>query len=251
VGDALRAFFGNRSSFFALLFALLPCGAYALSLALQTTLAVELGLTDADVASLALATTIVAGVSCVVGGYLSDRFGRRRTLALYVAGTALPTLALAGFMQREAWVLPVDPTLADRPEVPPILVTVFWAACIGFAVFNGLLYGTRTALFMDVCSPAVAATQFTAYMSLLNVVIWYTSTWQGFAIERLGYPLTLVLDAAAGLLCLAALPWIRRVTDGDEPSTPALAADLADGSDADAPTVSAPAPSSAPSSGHR
>ena len=29
-----------------------------------------------------------------------------------------------------------------------------------------------------------------------------------FAIERFGYPVTLVIDALAGLVCLALLPWI-------------------------------------------
>ena len=209
--DALRAFFGTRAAFLAAVFALLPCGAYSLSLVLQTTLAVELGLTDTDIGTLALLSTIVSGLCCVIGGYLSDRLGRRKMLALYIVCTAIPTLALGVIMQREGWIMPIDPTMTDRPEVPAILVTSFWTACIAYSVFSGLLYGTRTALFMDVCTPAVAATQFTAYMSLINLAIWYTSTWQGFAISNLGYPTTLAIDAAAGVLCLAALPWIRKV----------------------------------------
>jgi len=68
-----------------------------------------------------------------------------------------------------------------------------------------LMYGTRTALFMDIANPEVAATQFTAYMAVLNFVIWYSATWQGLAIEKWGYPVTLSLDAAAGLLCLVPL----------------------------------------------
>jgi hypothetical protein len=71
------------------------------------------------------------------------------------------------------------------------------------------MYGTRTALFMDVCTPAVAATQFTAYMAVLNLVIWYSSLWQGHAIEKWGYPVTLFVDAGAGLLCIPLLPLIR------------------------------------------
>ncbi|MEM7167075.1 MAG: MFS transporter, partial [Planctomycetota bacterium] len=38
-----KAFFGSKPAFFGLVFALLPCGAYALSLALQSNLCVELG----------------------------------------------------------------------------------------------------------------------------------------------------------------------------------------------------------------
>ena len=51
---------------------------------------------------------------------------------------------------------------------------------------------------MDITTPAVAATQFTAYMAMLNLVISYTSWWQGFAIERIGYPQTLVARLGGG-----------------------------------------------------
>ena len=71
------------------------------------------------------------------------------------------------------------------------------------------MYGTRTALFMDVVDPAVAATQFTAYMAVLNLTTSYTSAWQGFALARWGYPTTLRLDAVFGLLGLVVLPWLK------------------------------------------
>jgi PAT family beta-lactamase induction signal transducer AmpG len=61
---------------------------------------------------------------------------------------------------------------------------------------------------MDVTNPLVAATQFTAYMALLNFAIGYSATWQGLAVERWGYPVTLTIDAVAGLLPLALLPWM-------------------------------------------
>jgi PAT family beta-lactamase induction signal transducer AmpG len=69
---------------------------------------------------------------------------------------------------------------------------------------------------MDVTNPAVAATQFTAYMALLNLSIAYSATWQGIAIEALGYPDTMLIDAIVGLLCLLLLPWIRTVR-GNQP----------------------------------
>ena len=65
---------------------------------------------------------------------------------------------------------------------------------------------------MDICTPAVAATQFTAYMAFLNLVIWYSAIWQGRAIEAWGYPATLMLDAVAGLLCISLLPLMRKPT---------------------------------------
>jgi PAT family beta-lactamase induction signal transducer AmpG len=206
VRDSVRAFLGTRAALVGVLFAILPSGAYALGLALQSNLAVELGFTDAQVGLLSLWSTVLSAAGCVAGGWLSDRFGRRRSLALYLAATAIPTIGLAVAMQRAGWIMPVDVTAPGRPLAAPGLVTAFWTAALTYAVFQGLMYGTRTALFMDVTTARVAATQFTAYMALLNLVISYSATWQGIAVERWGYPVTLALDAAVGLVPIALLP---------------------------------------------
>ena len=94
----------------------------------------------------------------------------------------------------------------DRPLAPQAVITAFWIAVLVYSVFQGLMYGSRTALFMDVTNPAVAATQFTAYMALMNLTISYSAAWQGWWIERFGYPGTLLVDALFGLVCIATLP---------------------------------------------
>ena len=203
---AVKAIFGTRRSVAGLVFALLPAGAYALSLALQSNLAVELGLDDDRIAWLNLFSTIMAATGCVLGGWISDKIGRRLSTAIYVVLTLVPTVALALYMRSEGWIMPVDMELASRPTPSGALVGFFWAACIVYSLFQGLIYGSRTALFMDLSNPAVGATQFTAYMALMNVVISYTAWWQGHAIERYGYPATLLMDAGFGLVCLAVLP---------------------------------------------
>ncbi|MEN9401400.1 MAG: hypothetical protein RL091_103, partial [Verrucomicrobiota bacterium] len=206
--DAFQAFIGSRAAWVGVIFALLPPGAYALSLALQSNLAVELGLPDQKIAQLNVVTTVLSAFGCVAGGWLSDKFGRRRMLTLYISCTVIPGLCLAWYMSRHGWIMPVDVKLPNRPVPPGVLVTCFWTACMTYAVFNGLMYGTRTALFMDITTPAVAATQFTAYMAMSNLVTAYSATWQGVAIERWGYPTTLVMDSCAGLICLACLPYM-------------------------------------------
>ena len=127
---------------------------------------------------------------------------------------SVPPLVMAAYMQAEGYIMPVDPTEQNRPPVAPVLVTVFWIVSIAYAVFQGLMYGTRTALFMDVSSKKVAATQFTAYMSLLNLTIWYSATWQGWYIELRGYPKTLLLDVGLGLACLIILPFVTPAQSG-------------------------------------
>jgi PAT family beta-lactamase induction signal transducer AmpG len=101
--------------------------------------------------------------------------------------------------------------MSGRPIPPHELVSLFWGLTLCYAVFQGLMYGVGTAIYMDVTTPAVAATQFTAYMALCNVVYSYTSTWQGRAVVHWGYPVTLTIDALFGLLSIALLPFMGRL----------------------------------------
>ncbi len=215
--DSFRSFLGSPGAFGGLLFSLLPAGAMCLGLALQSNLAVELGMDDDQVASLGLWSSILGAAFCVAGGYLSDRFGRRRTLFIYLALMSLPVFYLMNELSRFGWIMPVSVNAANRPPVPAALLTAFWIATLVYSVVQGLMYGTRSAIMMDVTNPAVAATQFTAYMALMNLAISYSATWQGIAIEAWGYPATMMVDGVFGLACLLVLPWLKR-SDGSSTS---------------------------------
>jgi MFS transporter, PAT family, beta-lactamase induction signal transducer AmpG len=203
VREIFTSFFGSWKNVLVLIFGLLPAGAMALSLALQSNLAVELGMTDSQIGQLSLFSGLLSAAGCVVGGVLSDRFGRRLTISLYTISTVVPTIALGLYMSNVDWILPVADGQTRSASVT--LLNVFWAACLSYGFIQGLTFGTRTALFMDYCNPAVAATQFTAYMSIQNLAIAYSAAWQGFAIKDWGYPMTLYVDAALGCAGLLAL----------------------------------------------
>lgn len=207
VEQAFRAFLGSRSSFVGVLYALLPNGAMGLSLALQTNLAVELGLGNDEVAALALVTTLTGAGGMVAGGWVSDRLGRRRMLALFLVAMSLPVAWLAWQLHLHGYGLPRPPGSAPVPE----LVRPLWIAGVVYAGAMGLMYGPRTAVFMDITQPRVAATQFTAYMAMLNVAIAFAATWQGLVVEALGYAVTLAIDAAVGLLSIPLLALLRPV----------------------------------------
>jgi len=204
--ESFRAFIGTRGAFAGVFFSLLPAGAMSLGLALQSNLAVEFGMKDDEVAALNLWAMLVSGAAMIGGGMLSDRFGRRLTLFVYTAAMSLPVAWLMWVLQGHGDVMPRAPGGGALPE----LVTALWIATIAYSVFQGLMYGTHAAIMMDVTNPRVAATQFTAYMAMMNLAIAISASWQGVAVEAWGYPVTLLIDAIAGLACLALLPMIRR-----------------------------------------
>jgi PAT family beta-lactamase induction signal transducer AmpG len=205
--ESFRAFLGTRGAFAGLGFALLPSGAMALGLALRSNLTAELGFDEAAAARLELWSNVLAALAMVGGGWLSDKLGRRRTLFVYLALMSLPTAWLAWRLQQLGHVMPQP--LAPGSAIGAAAASVLWATTLIYNIFMGLMYGTRSAIMMDVTDPKVAATQFTAYMAMMNLAIAYSATWQGLAVEALGYPATLALDALLGLACLALLPLIR------------------------------------------
>jgi PAT family beta-lactamase induction signal transducer AmpG len=204
--QSFRSFIGTRAAFSGVFFALLPAGAMSLGLALQSNLAVEVGMDDDAVGALNLWTSIISAAAMVIGGMLSDRLGRRRTLFVYLATMSLPVLYLMWVLQQHGYVMPRPPGGVPLPD----LVRALWVSSLAYAVFQGLMYGTRSAIVMDITNPKVAATQFTAYMAMMNLAIAISASWQGVAVEAWGYPMTLLVDAIAGLACLMFLPALKR-----------------------------------------
>lgn len=209
--SSFRAFMGTRGAFFGVAFNLLPAGAMALGLALRSNLSVEFGLNENETAQLELWSNVLSALAMVAGGWLSDKLGRRSTLFFYIALMSLPAAWLAWKLHQLGYVMPREAG-ARSPE----LATLLWIATLVYNVFMGLMYGTRSAIMMDVTDPKVAGTQFTAYMAMANLAIAYSATWQGLSIEAFGYPKTLLIDACVGLFSLALLPWIRPPRAGEE-----------------------------------
>lgn len=204
--QSFRSFVGTSGAFQGVFFSLLPAGAMSLGLALQTNLAVEFGMNDDEVGHLNLVSSVLSAACMVAGGWLSDRLGRRITLAWYMIGMSLPILYLMWILHQAGYVMPRPPGGAPIAA----LIWHLWAANIAYSVFQGLMYGTRSAIMMDVTNPRVAATQFTAYMAMQNLAIAIAASWQGVAVEAWGYPTTLLIDAITGPLCCLLLPAMKQ-----------------------------------------
>ena len=188
-----------------LLFSILPVGAMALGYALLSTIQVDYGLVETQIAELSVYNTVVAGLGCLIGGVLGDRFGIKRMLGISYALTALPTLVLA--MQ------------IGSVGLEGVSIQLFYAVIVLHGFIYGMAFGLHAAVFMGMTNPAIAATQFTAFMAMSNLAISMANFWQGIVADRFDYSMALYLDALLVLAPLAVIPFLRN----REPE-PALAA---------------------------
>lgn len=204
--------FGNRNGLLGFALAMLPAGGLALSMVVSTLIAPTLGMSDGEIASLNLAGTLVWVPCCLVGGWLSDHFGRRLTLGVFAAMSIIPGLWVGWQFHQAGWLHPPEGVDGEWPR-EDALIRLWWIASIGFSVFNGLLYGIRTAFFMDIVNPRIAATHFTALMAMTNLVFSYTSVWQGRALSAEAWhwtiPQILLFDSILGVLFLFILPFVQ------------------------------------------
>jgi PAT family beta-lactamase induction signal transducer AmpG len=186
-------------------FSLLPVGAMALAYATLSTIQVDYGLQANQIAALSVYNTISAAIGCLLGGWLGDRYGSKRIVALAYGLTALPALILA--MQISA---------VGLTSIP---IDLFYSIIIGHGLFFGMAFGVRNAIFMGMTNPAVAATQFTAFMGMANIAVSMGNYWQGMVAERMGYATVLYLDALFALLVIAIIPFLREREDRSVPTS--------------------------------
>ena len=146
---------------------------------------------SSDEVGLFFAFPAIAGMisGALVGGYVSDRIGRRRAVGLFLSLLAVMICIISfvdGFFGQQArwWLFG--------------LLSVFYL-CIGF--FTASSY----ALFMDLTDPKLAATQFSAFMGATNGCESWASLAGGRLVGGFGYPVAFVLMAAVSLLGLPLL----------------------------------------------
>ena len=110
------------------------------------------GWTDTDYSEVFSTANIVAGLlGMLIGGYLADRFGKKRMMTIYLSGIILLMVVMAS---AHAW----------------------WTNGFVVAGFMGTYYVLEVflsiAIFatgMELCWKRVAATQFTLYMAIANL----------------------------------------------------------------------------------
>ncbi|MCJ7590185.1 MAG: MFS transporter [Woeseiaceae bacterium] len=195
-----------------LLFAILPKGAMALAYGLLATLQVDYGLSEAQISQVAISNSAFAGIGCVLGGLLGDKLGVKKVVAFFFSLGAVPTLFLA-----------IQISTVGLSAIP---IAHFYAAIMLHGLIYGLAYGVQASIFMGLTNPAVAATQFTAYMALSNLSIVIANYWQGQVAGRINYSAALYIDCALIILAVSLLPFLtdreeKKVTDLPRNTLPA------------------------------
>ena len=176
----------------------------SLSTAVSTTLQVDIGMSDGQIAQLNIYQTVISAFGCIVGGWLADKLGRRKMLAGYYAFTTVPVLYMAMLV-------------SGATGIEAVAVSQYFAAALAFSLFVGMHYGTSAAIFMGLTNPAIAATQFTGFMALRNLTISYTNAWQGAAVDRFDYGTMFYIDAALAILPILVIPFLKERRASAEP----------------------------------
>jgi MFS family permease len=176
-------------------FAILPIGAFALAYATLGTIQVDYGLNDHQIAALSIYNTVASAIGCLAGGWLGDHFGTKKIVALAYALTAAPTLILG-----------IQISGGGLQAVP---IDLFYGLIIAHGLVFGMAFGVRNAIFMGMTNPAVAATQFTAFMGMANMAISFGNYWQGIVAESMGYAVVLYVDALFAMLVILVIPFLR------------------------------------------
>mgnify|MGYP000016901812 FL=1 len=187
-------------------FALLPAGAMAISSVTGSTLQVDLGMDQGDIAEISMYAGILSAAGCVAGGWMGDKMGQRRHIALWYACSALPVFYLA-------WLL------NDQEGAGNLTIAQYYPVALIAALITGLYYGVGSAVFMGLTNPLVAATQFTGYMALKNLALSYSNYWQGAAVDELGYSFVFFVDGLVVMLPILLLPFMvpRKKVDSARP----------------------------------
>lgn len=208
---AFKTMLATNQGRLGLLIAILPCGGVLLGSIVSTQMAPTLGMDNKEISQLGLISTLVWCGSCLLGGPLSDKIGRRMAVGCFAACSILPGLWM-GWQMKQAGFDFAPKTDVGTWSRQDNLIPMWWAAMLAFQVFNGMMFGARAALFMDIVNPKIAGTHFTAFMSMSNAVTTYSVLWIGYALSPVEWKWTMskifFVDSFVGILFLAILPFL-------------------------------------------
>lgn len=133
-------------------------------------------------------------VGALLGGRAADRWPRLRAVAVFEAAAALAVLALG-----------LAAAAYPGPEHNGGMLVLLGVVYLTVGLATAALY----ALFMDLTDPALAATQFCAFMAGVNLCESWSTFTLGRLLETLDYGLGFAVMALPSLAALLLLRWIH------------------------------------------
>jgi MFS family permease len=183
----------SRSGALAILILFLPLGTGAAS-GLWSAVA---GDWKASVNTVALVNGVLggvmAGLGCVLGGYLADLMDRKLSYGVFALAQAACAVAMA---------------VAPRTETSYIVFTLL------YAITTGLTYASFSAVTLEAIGLGAAATKYNLLASLSNVPIQYMIVLDGYVHDAWGAGAMLAVEAAICVAAVGAFAGIARITGG-------------------------------------
>lgn len=193
-GRALLRALRGRTTWIGLVFALTSAAAFEATGLLAGPFLVDRGVATATIGLFFGIVVVIAMLAGgLIGGALSDRWSRVRSVAVFLAGFVSMILLLAA----------ADATGTGQ-------AALLLALLAGMYFFVGLFTAASYALFMDLTDPRLGGTQFSTYMAATNgCESW--AVWTGGRVAgAAGYPAAFAVMSVASLLSLLVLRQLRR-----------------------------------------
>ena len=195
----LTAMMRVRSTWVGLAFALVSASAFEATGQLAGPFLVDRGVASSTIGVFfglfVVSAMLVGGL---IGGLLSDRWGRTQSAALGLVGfvSLIVVLALA------------DLGGGGSATLIALLTAMYF--------FVGLFTAASYAIFMDLTDPRIGATQFSAFMAGTNACESWSAWSGGRIVAAQGYPAAFLVMSAVSLLGLPLLRvmWRRRAAAG-------------------------------------
>lgn len=191
--DTLAAMFRTKTMWMGLAFALTSAAAFEATGQLAGPFLIDRGVESAAIGVFfGLPVVGVMLIGGLIGGRMSDRWGRVRSVAVFLAGFVAMIAALAA---------------ADLGGAPhPVTLMTLLA---GMYFFIGLFTAASYALFMDLTDPRAAGTQFSTFMAATNGCESWSALAGGRIAGSAGYPAAFLAMSAVSLLSLGLLARLR------------------------------------------
>ncbi len=193
----LRSAFGSLNTWYTIGFALTGAAAFEAVGALSGPLLTDKGLSVEKIGfffSVPAVASMLAG--SLAGGYISDRFQRKKAITLFLLGSVITTILLS---------------TADI--VAPTLLPLFHTVLISVIYFfTGMFTSSSYALFMEASDPDIGATQFSTFMAATNGCEAWVVAAAGMVAASYGYGWAFLLMCLVSLFSLVFLFRVKKIT---------------------------------------